>query len=57
MRTFKVLKSFGGVISGNHGEKLKITSPEVIKDLTEARYIEEVKTKPLTKSNKAAKEG
>lgn len=57
MSTFKVLKSFGGVISATCGEKIEIDEPGAIKDLTEAGFIKEVKGKTSPKLAENVKEG
>lgn len=46
---YRALVSFSGVISMYKGEVREITNKEVIKDLLQAKYIEEVKE---TKKNK-----
>lgn len=57
MSTFKVLKSFGGVISATCGERIEIEEPGAIKDLTEAGFIKEVKGKASPKLAENVKEG
>lgn len=47
---YKSLISFSGIVSMTVGEVKEITDKEVVKDLLQAGYIEEVKQ---TKENKA----
>lgn len=42
---YKALKSFSGAISMHEGETREIDDAEIVADLTEAGYIEEVKPK------------
>lgn len=57
MSTFKVLKSFGGVISATCGERIEIEELGAIKDLTEAGFIKEVKGKTSPKPEENVKDG
>lgn len=57
MSAFKVLKSFGGVISAACGEKIELEEPGAIKDLTEAGFIKEVKGKTSPKLAENVKDG
>lgn len=57
MSTFKVLKSFGGVISAACGEKIELEEPGAIKDLAEAGFIKEVKGKASPKLAENVKDG
>ncbi len=38
---YKVLKSFGGIVSGTKGNIIKITDKKIAEDLIRAEYIEE----------------
>lgn len=49
---YKALVSFSGIISMTAGEVKEITNKEVIKDLLNAGYIEEIKTAKEVKKNK-----
>ena len=54
---YKALVSFSGLISMAKGETKEIQDKEIIKDLLDAKYIEEVKptktgTKPIKKKDK-----
>ena len=40
---YKALKSFSGIITMNKGQVKEITNKEVVKNLLEAGYIEEIK--------------
>lgn len=54
----KALKSFAGIISMAKGEVKEISNKELISDLLQAKYIEEVKVKGTSKEalKKASKE-
>lgn len=50
---YKALISFGGIVSMHKGEVKEINDKEVVKDLLNAHYIEEVK--PKTENKKPVK--
>jgi hypothetical protein len=54
---YKALKSFSGLVSMRKGEVRDISNLAYVKDLLNAKYIEEVKTetKPKKETNKATK--
>lgn len=50
---YKALKSFSGLVSMHEGETREITDKDIISDLLQARYIEEVKeTKTAKRTTK-----
>ncbi len=46
---YKALKSFSGLVSMYEGETREITDKDIISDLLQAKYIEEVKEAKMTK--------
>ena len=49
---YKALKSFSGLVSMHKGEVKEITNKDIISDLLNAHYIEEVKTTKRTTKKK-----
>lgn len=49
---YKALKSFSGLASMYEGETREITDNDIISDLLQAKYIEEVKTTKRTTKKK-----
>ena len=53
---YRALVSFGGIVSMRKGEVRDISDKEVVKDLLNAKYIEEVKSSKSPAKKKADKE-